>query len=333
MFKLFYFSHKNKKLKLLLIFSLITILSFSSANFLLKNTAVVADTEIQPILEPNDVVFDWLVMIYLDGDNNLEEFGIDDINEMEAGKITGSSIAVIVMFDRISGYDVTNGDWTDTRIFNITADSDQFTMTSEYLQNEGEANMGDGATLEAFLDYCFTNYDASNYWLNLWDHGGGTDGLCWDDTDSSDFLTIDEMQTAIQNSVTTHSRDIDLITHDACFMNMLEVAYELKDLADYFVASEESVPADGFDYETIISALEADPTMNASTLAETIVDSYDSFYDSLYSNVALSTINLTLFDSFVPYLNYFATNLTAVLDDGIGECIEEAFFNSQTDVL
>ncbi len=274
------------------------------------------------------MVFDWLVMIYLDGDNNLEAFGIDDINEMELGKITGSSIAVIVMFDRISGYDDTNGDWTDTRIFNITADGELIDINSVFLQNEGEANMGDGATLESFLDYCFTNYDANNYWLNLWDHGGGTDGLCWDDTDSSDFLTIDEMQTAIQNSVTTHSKDIDLITHDACFMNMLEVAYELKDLADYFVASEETIPGDGFDYETIISALEADPTLNASTLAETIVDSYDSFYDSLYSNVALSTINLTLFDSFIPYLNYFATNLTAVLNDGIGECIEEAFFNS-----
>lgn len=329
MFKLLYFSHKNRKLKLLLIFSLIAILSFSSSNLLQKNTAIIADPEIQLILEPNAVVFDWLVMIYLDGDNNLEEFGIDDINEMELGKITGSSIAVIVMFDRILGYDTTNDDWTDTRIFNITADSDEYKMNSELLQNEGEANMGDGATLESFLDYCFTNYDADNYWLNLWDHGGGTDGLCWDDTDSSDFLTIDEMQTAIENSVTTHSVDIDLITHDACFMNMLEVAYELKDLADYFVASEESIPADGFDYEAIISALEADPTMNASALAEVIVDSYNSSYDSLYSNTALSTINLTLFDSFIPYLNYFASNLTAVLDDGIGECIEEAFFNSQ----
>ncbi len=329
MFKLFYFTHKNKKLKLLLIFSLIAILSFSSSNLLQKSTANAIDPEVQPILEPNAVVFDWLVMIYLDGDNNLEEFGIDDINEMELGKITGSSIAVIVMFDRILGYDVTNGDWTDTRIFNITADSDIYTIDSVLLQNEGEANMGDGATLESFLDYCFINYDANNYWLNLWDHGGGTDGLCWDDTDSSDFLTIDEMQTAIENSVITHSVDIDLITHDACFMNMLEVAYELKDLADYFVASEESIPADGFDYEAIISALEADPTMNASTLAEIIVDSYDAFYDSLYSNVALSAINLTLFDSFIPYLNYFASNLTAVLDDGIGECIEEAFFNTQ----
>lgn len=329
MFKFSFFSHKNKKLKLLLILSLIAILSFSSSNLLQKSAATTTITEIQPILEPNAVVFDWLIMMYIDGDNNLEEYAIDDLNEMELGKITGSSIAIIVMVDRISGYDTTNGDWTDTRIFNVTADIDQDIITSEYLQNEGEANMGDGATLEAFLDYCFTNYDASNYWLNLWDHGGGTDGLCWDDTDSSDFLTIDEMQLAIENSVTTYSRDIDLITHDACFMNMLEVAYELKDLADYFVASEESIPGDGFDYETIVTALEADPTMNASTLAETIVDSYDSFYDSLYGDVALSTINLTLFDSFIPYLNFFATNLTAVLNDGIGVWIEEAFFNSQ----
>lgn len=329
MFKNLFFSKKNKNLKFSLILSLIAILSFSSSNLLQDTSATTAVSEIQPILEPNAVVFDWLIMMYIDGDNNLEEFAIDDIYEMEAAKITGSSIAIIVMVDRISGYDISNGDWTGARIYNITADGSTTAINSELLQDNGEANMGDGATLESFLDYCFTNFDANNYWLNLWDHGGGTDGICWDDTDSSDFLTIDEMQIAIENSVTTHSEDIDLITHDACFMNMLEVGYELKDLADYFVASEESIPADGFDYETIISDLEADPTMNSSTLAEAIVDSYDAFYDSLYSNVALSTINLTLFDSYIPYLNYFATNLSAVLDDGIGEAIEEAFFNTQ----
>jgi hypothetical protein len=329
MFNNLFFSQKSKKLKLSLILSLIAILSFSSSNLLQSSTAVTADSEIQPVLEPNAVVFDWLIMMYIDGDNNLEEYAIDDIYEMEAAKVTGSSIAIIVMIDRISGYDTTNGDWTGARLYNITADGSTSVIDSELLQDNGEANMGDGATLESFMDYCFTNFDANNYWLNLWDHGGGTDGICWDDTDSSDFLTIDEMQTAIENSVTTHSEDIDLITHDACFMNMLEVGYELKDLADYFVASEESIPADGFDYDTIVTALEADPTMNASTLAGIIVDSYDSFYDPLYGDTALSTINLTLFDTFVPYLNYFASNLTAVLDDGIGECIEEAYFNTQ----
>ncbi|MCE7746101.1 MAG: hypothetical protein GPJ52_13290 [Candidatus Heimdallarchaeota archaeon] len=329
MFKNHLISQKSIKSNFLLIFSLVIILSLNSSFLLQSNTTVSVESDIQPVLEPNDVVFDWLIMIYLDGDNNLEEYAIDDINEMEAGKITGSSIAVIVMVDRISGYDTTNGDWTDTRIYNITSDGSTSTINSVILEYEGEANMGDGAVLESFLDYCFTNFDANNYWLNLWDHGGGTDGICWDDTDSSDFLTIDEMQTAIQNSVTTHSRDIDLITHDACFMNMLEVAYELKDLADYFVASEESIPADGFDYETIISDLEANPTMNASVLSEIIVDSYESFYDSIYTDVALSTINLTLFDTFVPYLNYFALNLTEVLNDGIGRVIDDHFFNSQ----
>ncbi|NHJ33506.1 MAG: hypothetical protein FK732_11665, partial [Asgard group archaeon] len=287
------------------------------------------EIDLQPVIEPNAEVFDWLVMIYLDGDNNLEENAIDDINEMELEKITGSSIGIIVMVDRIAGYDSTNGDWTGTRIYNITADGTS-TINSIYLQDEGEANMGDGATLESFLDYCFNNYNANNYWLNLWDHGGGTDGICWDDTDSSDFLTINEMQTAIQNSVTTHSEDIDLITLDACYMNVLEVAYELKDLANCFVASEESIPLDGFDYEAIVSGLEADPTMNASTLSEIIVESYDSFYDSLYNDVALSTINLTKFDTFIPYFNYFASNLSVVLDDGLGSGINEAFFNTQT---
>jgi len=55
------------------------------------------------------VATDWTFMVYLDGDNNLEGAGIDDINEME---MVGSNddIKIVVLFDRIPGYDSSNGD-------------------------------------------------------------------------------------------------------------------------------------------------------------------------------------------------------------------------------
>ena len=60
----------------------------------------------------------WTIMVYLDGDNNLEDAAIDDVNEME---MIGSSdeVNIIVQFDRIDSYDETNGDWKDTRRFRI----------------------------------------------------------------------------------------------------------------------------------------------------------------------------------------------------------------------
>ncbi len=279
------------------------------------------------VLEPMVEHFDWLIMIYLDGDNNLEEDAINDFNELEDGIEVGSSIAIIVLFDRIPGEDSLNDDWTGTRLFNVTSDSDATNINSELLEDWGEKNMGESNTLELFINYCFDKYTADNYWLNIWDHGGGVVGLCTDDTDS-DFLTLDEMQQAIDASTTLYAQDFDLISHDACYMNMIEVAYELEEYTDYFVGSEESVPLDGFDYLTIISQLESDTSMNETTLAEIIVDSYNASYDSIYYDVALSCLNLSVFDTLIPNVNNFAGYLSLVIADGQGASIENAYFNT-----
>ncbi|MHA1212605.1 MAG: clostripain-related cysteine peptidase [Candidatus Heimdallarchaeota archaeon] len=279
-------------------------------------------------LEAKDVPYTWVVMNYFDGDNNLEAEVLDDVNELEEG-FGGTSIKVLALVDRTAGYDTTNGDWTSTRLYDISYD-DTDTITSTLVQDYGELNMGAGATLEAFIDYCFANYGADHYWLNLWDHGGGIDGICWDDTNSGDKLTMDEMQTAIQNSETTSGKTLDVISHDACLMNMIEVAYELRDLADYFVASEESVPGDGFDYYSIIDYLVTNPGSNASALSEELVDTYETFYDPIVDYVTISALNLTAMDAFEYDVNQFAGNLSIVVNDGQGASIDEAFFNTLT---
>ena len=83
----------------------------------------------------------WTFLVYLVGDNNLEGAGIDDLNEMEQ---VGSSdqVNIIVQFDRIAGYDSTNGDWTSTRRYYATQDSLPSTISSLLLEDLGELNMG-----------------------------------------------------------------------------------------------------------------------------------------------------------------------------------------------
>lgn len=61
-------------------------------------------------------------------------------------------------------------------------------------------------------------------------------------------------------------------------MAMYEVAYEFKGLVDYLVFSEETEPGEGDPYDTILTALTANPTQSARTLASTIVDKYDDYY-------------------------------------------------------
>jgi len=87
----------------------------------------------------------WTFLIYIDGDNNLELMAINDINEMEKSSLP-SSINIIVQIDRIDGYDSSNGNWTTTRRYKITHDTNTSTIGSQLIQDMGELNMGDPQT-------------------------------------------------------------------------------------------------------------------------------------------------------------------------------------------
>ena len=110
----------------------------------------------------------WTFMVYLDGDNNLESAGIDDFLEMSS---VGSdlNVNIVVQFDRIDGYDSSYDDWKTCKRFLIT--SGMTPTTANAIADIGEANMGDPATLTAFIDWATTAYPASRYALVLWNHG------------------------------------------------------------------------------------------------------------------------------------------------------------------
>lgn len=325
-----------RRVDMLLLLPFVLILLFSSTTLFqtqgqMQNDQISSQESLpsQPDVTVKAYDYEWVVMVYLDGDNDLEEVAIEDFNELELGLGLSADIKVIVLIDRAVGYDTSNGDWTGTRIYEIVSDNTA-TIASTLLSDEGELNMANGDILEYFIDYCFTNYDGNQYWLDIWNHGGGIDGICWDDSASGDKLTMEEMQVAIQANINEHSRTLDIISHDACFMNMIEVAYEYKDQADYFIASEESIPFAGFDYAPIISSLNDTANMSASTLSTVIVDSYESYYNPSVDYTTLSTINLSVMDIVVQELNYFAGNLSIVIADGNGIGINTAFLDTQS---
>jgi len=118
----------------------------------------------------------WTFMVYQAADNDLEQFGISDFNEMET---VGSNddVQIIVQFDRSPQYDISNGNWTDTRRFRVMQDLNTSTISSPAVQNLGEVNMGAPQSLVDFVRWAIQNYPAQRYCLVLWDHGGGWKGM------------------------------------------------------------------------------------------------------------------------------------------------------------
>jgi hypothetical protein len=240
----------------------------------------------------------WTVLVYLDGDNNLEGAGVADVNEMETVGST-ANVNVVVQFDRISGYDSTSGNWTDTRRARIIQDANTGTIASNFV-TIGEANMGDPNTLRDFIQWGVANYPADHYLLDLWDHGGGLDGVCWDDSNGSANLSVSEVRQAIV-AAGVH---IDVIGFDCCLMAMEEMAHQIRDRGDVMVASEETIPGDGWAYGPFLADLVANPSMTAAQLGNSIVQRYGEKYGN---SQTLSNLNLATEPTLATQLNAFAT--------------------------
>ncbi|RPI36162.1 MAG: peptidase C11 [Nitrospiraceae bacterium] len=107
----------------------------------------------------------WTIMVYLAGDNNLDDAGVVDLNEM---KKVGSSdqVNVIAQFDR-QGKDIA------TNRYYIRKGG---VLSGDVVGSLGETNMGDPLVLENFIKWGVKNYPAQHYLLVVWNHGNG-----WDD--------------------------------------------------------------------------------------------------------------------------------------------------------
>ena len=115
-------------------------------------------------------------MIYLDGDNDLERYAINDFFELSSVGST-SQVNLLAQFDRGPGYDTRYGNWTNTQRFRITQNMEP--TIADAITNWGdgiggrEVNMGDPEVLTDFVRWAKNNYPAEHYALILWDHGDG----------------------------------------------------------------------------------------------------------------------------------------------------------------
>ena len=90
----------------------------------------------------------WTILVYLDGDNNLEREAIDDFLEM-ASVGSNSQVQIVAQFDRTPGYDRRYGDWQGTKRFHVTPGLAP--EAANALMDLGEVNMGDVQTLIDFV--------------------------------------------------------------------------------------------------------------------------------------------------------------------------------------
>lgn len=259
-------------------------------------------------------------MVYMNGDNDLESYGIEDFLELSSAGST-ADVKIVVQFDRIIGEDWSYGAWNTAKRFLIT--KGMTPTAANATMDIGEVNMGDPATLTNFVDWAVTTYNTNHYVLDVWDHGGSWLGVSWDYTTGS-YMDMGELKTALAGAAALHpGLMLDVIAFDACTMGTLEVAYQVMPYARYMVASEMSVPNPGFEYSGPLTALGANPGMAATSFTDEILGHYAEYYNSLEGtprwnllngSYSLSVIDLQQIATLASSVDALSTELVTGMD-------------------
>jgi Clostripain family len=254
----------------------------------------------------------------MNGANDLEPYGILNMNQMEKIGST-DAVNIVVQYQRIKGrYDNTNGDWGNTRRYYITRDSDNNTISSTLL-SESTADMGKAASLKEFIDWGLSTFPSEQYALVLWDHGAGwraqklpsnasktTRGFSYNDATKTHIDTI-EMPQSLSNPNLNNGK-WDLLAIDCSLMQMAEVAYEIRDNARYIVGSEESPPGEGFPYDRFLGPLVQNPAMDPLTLGTRIINETYTYYGPT-ADTTQSVLDASKLSALAPALDNLGTAL------------------------
>jgi len=295
----------------------------------------------------------WTFIIYMAADNDLESAAILNFNEMEAVRYGNSPISILVLLDRSSSYDMTNDNWTDTRLFEIRSDPYGLTSTiksprldcpelglSRY--SETELNTADPFVLTRLIDFAKRVYPAEHYALIMWGHGTGwrnspqiinqnnpLKAVAIDDTHGQ-YMSLPSFGRAIAG------KGISLIGFDTCYGATLEVAYQIRNDGSLFVGSEGEILSSGWNYTALYNDFLQKPNMSIADLGNSIQFQYTQRYNGL-GNATISQIQLSQVDNLFARFENFSgtiadsittiTSRNAVLNQIINN-VEKHYFTS-----
>ena len=203
----------------------------------------------------------WTVMVYMSGDNNLEDYIVKDIEEELGLHGSSAQVQIVALADRGPGYDTTRGDWQQTLLYHVTPGivADLPSAVADW----GERSMGDPQTLIDFVSWTKANYPADRYVLYFWGHGWNWHpGYVMEDDTSADSLDYGELKAALPQL-----GFIDVVGFDGCNMASIEIYKLWQGRATAIAASQEYVNWNGIEYDTVIAQLHANPFMTADQVA------------------------------------------------------------------
>ncbi len=266
-----------------------------------------------------------VILIYMAAENNLSGMATTDINEILDGcTFMSDNDRVVVYLDNAvkgkapSFYEITN----KTEALALSELTPVHKLEKDY-------NSTSPYALEMAMRYVYDNYPADSYGVVLWSHASGWTPSNYDsesniripvytsfgvDTGNNNALSSWGKQMNIDDmaAVLGQFSNIDFLMFDACFMQCIEAAYELRNTAHYILASPAEIPGPGAPYDLLMQPMFAD-----SLDMEKVMTAYYTYYNErLDYGVLLSVIDCSELENFAGVhsrmMHEYADNLAQI---------------------
>lgn len=226
----------------------------------------------------NADTYDKVIILYMAANNNLDSYARENVSALKTGYIPMlDDSKVLLLFKHLSG---------ETPVLVRIYKNSSGLVQEEIVKTFSGLNSASAATLEEVLTTVKDDFNASEYGLILWSHSTGWLPEGYFDSHPVGFSFFEDPFAGIVKSFAyDNGEEMELtdladaitfkfsfIIFDACFNGGIETIYELKDKADYIVASPTEILATGFPYNTIMEPLFKDSDL------QTVCNQYYDYY-------------------------------------------------------
>ena len=207
------------------------------------------------------------VLVYMAGDNSLAHYIGGNLKAIERGcsieNLNGGNL--LVYSDSIN---------EAPRLYKIEPGKNggKRVLVKEY----PEGNSVSPQTIRDVIRDVSEAYPAESMGLVLWSHGTGwlpanpSSYMRSFGPDGNDYIEIMELAQVLNDF------HFDFLAFDACYMGSVEVAYELRNCADYLIASATEVMGAGFPYDLMIR-----PMFSSTADVRGIAEAFYTYYNNM----------------------------------------------------
>jgi len=247
-----------------------------------------------------------VVVFYIVAENDLYRNFINDANEiLAAAPNLKDSCRVVIYID----------DLQKPRIYSLTnkTKAESLDLLTPDFEYESEMNSCSEETFTNVLNYISNHYLADSYGMVMCSHAS----LWFPSTYSGDYESNNSRRKSfgLDNGYNSYSSmghqmeisamasslksfpHLDFLLIDACDMQQIEIAYALRDCADYIISSPTEIPEHGADYTELAPTFFTFP-FNPSEVINSYADSYLNGWSVGKYGVALSAINTSKLEAF-----------------------------------